>query len=125
MKFFIAVLILLGSLFPPRDADAAPLERGTAITDPLALRELDLGEHRSDQLDRVGFGLRPFVAGSGLSTAPIHNDELFALSSMAPVRRALGGEFERYVARHGVFLPAETIGVGAPHDWQMFDRDLL
>ena len=30
--------------------------------------------------------------------APISNDELFALPSMAPVRKALDDEFDRYIA---------------------------
>ncbi len=81
-----------------RCADAA-LERGAAITDPLALRELELGEHPASGLDQAKFSLRPFMAPAG-SAAPILNDELFALPSMAPVRCALDNEFDRYVARH-------------------------
>ena len=44
---------------------------------------------------------------------------------MAPVRRALDGEFDRYVARHKADLPNETIGVGSSYDFQLFDRALL
>ena len=40
------------------------------------------------------------------------NSELFALPSMAPVRQAIDGEFERYIIRHKAELPNETIGVG-------------
>lgn len=125
LQFFFIILVLLCSAWSAHAVEGAALERGAAITDPLALRELDLREHRSDRLDRAGFGLRPLVAPAGSAAAPILNDELFALPSMAPVRRALDGEFERYVARHRASLPGETIGVGASHDWQMFDRDLL
>jgi hypothetical protein len=125
LQFFFIILVLLCSALPARAVEGAALERGAAITDPLALRELDLREHRSDRLDRAGFGLRPLVGPAGSAAAPILNDELFALPSMAPVRRALDGEFERYVARHRASLPGETIGVGTSHDWQMFDRDLL
>jgi hypothetical protein len=44
---------------------------------------------------------------------------------MAPVRQSIDGEFDRYVARHGVSLPKETIGVGTGFDFQLFDRALL
>ena len=44
---------------------------------------------------------------------------------MAPVRRALDAEFDRYVARHKASLPGETIGVGENFDFQLFDRALL
>src|SRR6266566_1180458 len=54
------VLALLSAALPARAMEGAALERGTAIIDPLALRELDLGEHRASRTDRVGFGLRPF-----------------------------------------------------------------
>jgi len=44
LRFFVTVFILLASILPVRNAQsAAALERGTAITDPLVLRELDLG----------------------------------------------------------------------------------
>ena len=125
LQFLFIILFLLCSALPAHAVEGAALERGAAITDPLALRELDLREHRSDRPDRAGFGLRPFVAPAGSAATPILNDELFALPSMAPVRRALDGEFERYVERHRASLPGETIGVGTSHDWQMFDRDLL
>jgi hypothetical protein len=125
LRFLIGILVLLCGVPPARAVETAELERGAAITDPLALRDLDPGEARSGRFGRVGFGLRPFVAPAASAAAPILNDELFALSSMAPVRRALDDEFERYVARHRTALPGETIGVGASYDWQMFDRDLL
>ena len=51
--------------------------------------------------------------------------ELFALPSMAPVRKALDAEFDRYIARHKADLPNETIGVGTAFDFQLFDRALL
>ena len=57
--------------------------------------------------------------------APLANSELFALPSMAPVRQAIDGEFERYIARHKASLPNETIGVGEAFDFQLFDRALL
>jgi hypothetical protein len=125
LRFLVIIAVLLCGALPVRAAQGAALERGAAITDPYALRELDLGEHPTNGLERVGFGLRPFIAAARTVAAPIFNDELFALPSMAPVRQAIDAEFERYVARHRADLPSETIGVGASFDWQMFDRELL
>src|SRR3979409_2624955 len=56
---------------------------------------------------------------------PLTGGQLFALPSMAPVRRALDGEFDRYIAAHKVNLPNETIGVGTSFDFQLFDRTEL
>ena len=115
MQFIIAVFILLGSLLPLRGADAASLERGTAIIDPLALRELDRGR----------FGLARLMLPARSSNAPLTNSQLFALPSMVPVRNALDDEFDRYVARHKASLPNETIGIGATNAFQLFDRSQL
>jgi hypothetical protein len=110
---------------PSRAADGAAPERGTAIIDPFVLRELDLGEHRASGIKRAGFGLRPFMPTAGSDNTPVLDDELFSLSSMAPVRKALDEDFERYLAKHKASLPNETIGVGLSYDWQLFDRELL
>src|SRR6266851_5039273 len=125
LRFVVIIVVLLCGALPARAAQGTALERGAAITDPYALRELDLGEHPTNGLDRVGFGLRPYIPAARAVAAPILNDELFALPSMAPVRQAIDAEFERYMARHRTDLPSETIGVGASFDWQMFDRKLL
>src|SRR5712675_1952098 len=125
LRFPVIILVLLCGVLPARAAQGAALERGAAITDPGALRELDLGEHPTNGLDRAGFGLRPFIPAAPTVAAPILNDELFALPAMAPVRQAIDAEFERYVARHRAELPGETIGVGASFDWQVFDRAQL
>ena len=93
----------------------AALERGAAITDPLALRELDRGR----------FGLGRVILPMRSSNAPIANSQLFALSSMAPVRKAFDDEFDRYVLRHKASQASETIGVGTSYDFQLFDRALL
>ena len=97
------------------DGACRALERGTAITDPLGLRELDRG--------RLGLGgvLLPMRS----SSTPLTNSQVFALPSMAPVRKALDDEFDRYIARHKASLPNETIGVGTSFDFQLFDRKLL
>jgi hypothetical protein len=107
---------------PARALESGALERGTAILDPFALRALELGASGTDY---AGFSLRPFIPMARADTAPILGDELFSLPSMAPVRKALDEDFERYVAKHRSTLPDETIGVGLSFDWQMFDRELL
>src|SRR5277367_5869038 len=108
-------LLLLGGVLPARAAQNAALERGTAIIEPLALRELDQGR----------FGLRRIMMPTRSADTPLTNDQLFALPSMAPVRKALDGEFERYIANHKATLPNESIGVGTSFDFQLFDRALL
>jgi hypothetical protein len=116
VRFPVTFLVLLAGILPVRHAQsAAALERGAAIIDPLALRELDRG--------RFGLGRVLFTARS--ADMPLANDRLFALPSMVPVRKALDDEFERYIQRHKTNLPNETIGVGSAFDFQLFDRTLL
>jgi hypothetical protein len=116
VRFLAVIFVLLGSVLPARAAQsAALLERGAAITDPLALRELDRGR----------FGLSHVLMPTRSADAPITNSQLFALPSMIPVRKALDGEFERYIARHKADQASETIGVGSAYDLQLFDRTLL
>ncbi len=115
MRFLVIVFMLLGGVVPLRAAPAEALERGTAITDLLALRELDHGR----------FGLARVMAPALSSDAPLTNSQLFALPSMAPVRKALDEEFDRYVLSHQASLPNESIGVGDAYAFQLFDRTLL
>jgi hypothetical protein len=116
VRFLAIVFILLSIAVPVRPAQsAAALERGTAITDPLALR----------QLDRGSFGLTRIMLPMRSSDVPLTNSQLFALPSMVPVRRALDDEFERYITGHKTDLPNETIGVGDAFAFQLFDRALL
>jgi hypothetical protein len=116
VRVLVVSFILLASIVPARHArSAAALERGTAITDPLALRELDRGR----------FGLREMMLPGRAGNAPLASSELFALPAMAPVRQALDGEFDRYILRHRTDLPNETIGVGNIFDFQLFDRAQL
>ncbi|WP_291869924.1 hypothetical protein [Bradyrhizobium sp.] len=115
MRFLPIILVLLCSALPAHAIEGAALERGAAITDPLALRELDGGR----------IGLKRIVLPANADGTPIDNRDLFALPSMGPVRRALDREFDRYVAAHQSGLPQETIGVGPTFDLQLFDRTLL
>jgi hypothetical protein len=112
-RFTILLLLAIG-LSPLGPAQSAPLlERGTAITDPAALGELDRG----------AFGLARMLAPP--AGGPLTDAELFALPAIAPIRRSLDEEFDRYIARHKTELANETIGVGSQFDIQLFDRDLL
>jgi hypothetical protein len=113
VRIIISLLILFGGALAPCIAQSAALERGTAITDPYVLRELDTGR----------FGLGRMVAPAAPVDAPLADDALFALPSMAPVRKAIDEEFDRYIARHKA--ANETIGVGTSFDFQMFDRAVL
>src|SRR5262245_42835419 len=106
-----AILLLLGCAFSARAKDNAALERGTAAIDPLALRELDTGR----------FGLARIMSSPHSGDIPVTNRDLFSLPSMAPVRRALDDDVERYVARHKTAFPDVSIGVGQGFDVQMFD----
>lgn len=110
-----AILLVIACACAARGADPAPLERGTAIIDPLALRELDRGR----------FGLMRMMLPEQSSNQPLANAQLFALPSMASVRKALDDDFERYIARHHAEFPNEGIGVGSEFAFQLFDRAQL
>jgi len=111
----LIALFMLGGAALVRAADNAPLERGAAIIDPLALRSLDAGR----------FGLARMLMPAHSGDAPLTSRELFALPSMASLRKSLDQEFERYIARHKTDLPGETIGVGPSFGFQLFDRAAL
>jgi hypothetical protein len=115
LRLLVTFFASCGAALPLRAAQDLALERGTAITDPYALRELDRGR----------FGLGRMLWPERSANLPLGNAELFALPSMKPVRQALEGEFERYVARHNANLPNESIGVGEAFAFQLFDLALL
>lgn len=116
VRFFLTLLVLLAGVLSANNAQsAAALERGVAILDPAALRELDRGR----------FALGRVITPTRSSDAPLTNDRLFALPSMAPVRKALDVEFGKYIENHKTTLPNETIGIGNSYDFQLFDRALL
>jgi hypothetical protein len=116
LRIPLVILVLLGHALIASAAQAAPaLERGTAITDPLALRELDRGS----------FGLNRVMPPQSSAEAPLANEKLFALPSMAPVRKALDDEYASYIAKHKTDQPNETVGVGPSFDLQLFDPALL
>src|SRR5258708_23676490 len=97
LGFVVVSLILLAGVLPVRHAQSAQaVERGAALTDPLALRELDRG----------WVGLNRVMQPMRSSDAPLTNSQLFALPSMAAVRKALDEEVERFGSRHHAALPA-------------------
>ena len=110
----MSVLLVCG-FSPAHGGEGAALERGTAIIDPAALRELDHGR----------FGLRRIMAPMQSADIPLTSGDLFALPEMAPVKKALDEDFERYIERHKAELPNESIGVGQGFDFQLFDRTQL
>src|SRR6266699_2135492 len=107
-RFLAVVLALLCGASPAGAAQDVAFERGTAITDPATLRELDSGKFRLDRM----------LLPDRSADIPLADSVLFALPSMIPVRQAIDGEFDRYIARHGANLPKETIGVGEGFDFQ-------
>jgi len=116
LRFLVLMMFALmcGALSVSAAPEAA-LERGTAIIDPLGLRELDHGR----------FGIGRMLWPERSADIPLTSGQLFALASMVPVRKAINGEFDRYVERHKKSLPNETIGVGVGFDFQLFDRAQL
>jgi len=115
VRFLLSAFILLSTVQSAHAGEAAALERGTAITDPLALGELDHGRFA------IGSMLLPVRS----SNIPLTSGQLFLLPSMVPVRQAIDREFDRYLAKHKESLPNETIGVGDGFDFQLFDRKQL
>jgi hypothetical protein len=111
LRFLVPLLVLVCCASPARAMQGTALERGTAITDPLALRELDRGR----------FGLGRIMLPARSVDAPITDGQLFALPSMAPVRKAIDAEFDRYVAQQKADHPNESIGVADSSDFQLFD----
>jgi hypothetical protein len=112
VRFLLTAFMLLSTVMPGHAVEAAPLEHGTAITDPLALRELDRGR----------FGIGPMLWPERSTEFPLTSGQMFTLGSMVPVYKAIDEEFERYIERHKKSLPNETIGVGENFDFQLFDR---
>jgi hypothetical protein len=115
LRRLVPVCLLLVSGICAYAAEKLPLERGAAITDPLALRELDRGR----------FSLGRMLVPAQSADLPLTDAQLFALPSMIPVRQAIDGEFDRYIERHKAAFPKETIGVGEGLDFQLFDRAQL
>jgi hypothetical protein len=112
LRFVASLMVLACCAWPAWAMQGAALERGTAITDPLALRELDSGR----------FGLARILLAERSVDTPITGGQLFALRPILPVRKAIDAEFDRYIAKHKADHPEISIGVGDGNDFQLFDR---
>jgi len=115
LRILFTIFFVLCGALPAHAVEGAALEHGAAITDPFALREFDRGR----------FGLTRVMLPMRSADVPLADNQLFALPSMAPVRKALDEEFDRYILRHKASLPNETVGVGTSFDFQLFDRAVL
>ncbi|NVN84779.1 MAG: hypothetical protein HXX15_01710 [Rhodopseudomonas sp.] len=124
MRRWTLLIVLICGVLSPRLGVGGELERGLAIVDPLALRELDLRERQAEGLAQPGFGLRQMLDSAGPS-GPLRNDRLFALPSMAAVRQSIDDEFDRYLDRHRATAARQSIGIGAAYEVQLFDRERL
>jgi hypothetical protein len=107
----LAIVVLLIGACPAQAASDAPLERGTAIIDPAALRELDHGR----------LGLMHVMMPWRSDNRALTNEQLFALPSMMQAAKALDADFARYVERHKAEMPDESIGVGPGFAFQLFN----
>ena len=116
MRFPNQLSLLLAALAVAASISAshsAGLERGVAIVDLAALRELDLRQRPFDGLGARNFGLaRMLGADAGASNA-----DIFALPAIKPLRAALDREFGDY--------NANRTSAGRPANLQLFDRDAL
>ena len=112
VRFLLIALLLFAGAAPARAVAPRRWSAARPIIDPAALRELDGGS----------FGIGRMLLPERSANMPLTDSELFALPSMAPVRKALDGEFDRYIADTKPSLPNETIGVGDGFDFQLFDR---
>ncbi|WP_420132360.1 hypothetical protein [Rhodopseudomonas sp.] len=114
MRRLLGLIVLIGGLVPLVAGAAEASLRALAVTDPLALRELDLREHRGEP--HPGFGLQQMLDPSPaapMSPASFTNDRLFALPAMSGLRAALDDEFQHYRSTH------------APSQWALFDLEAL
>jgi hypothetical protein len=113
LRILVAAAVLFGGAASPSAAETA-LTRGTAITDPDLLRELD--QHDALTISRL-------LAPERNADLPLTTERLFAsLPQLKDIPPAIDAEFERYIARQKAAWPTETIGVGEGFDVQLFDR---
>jgi mono/diheme cytochrome c family protein len=117
LRILVAVVVLFGGAVSSMAAETAALARGTAITDPDLLRQLD--QHDALTISRL-------LSPERNADFPLTTDKLFALlPQLAPIPPAIDAEFDRYIGQHKAAFPSETIGVGEGFDVQLFDRAVL
>src|SRR3954453_11672207 len=114
LRILVAAAVFFGGIVSLLAAENAQLERGTAITDPDLLRELD--QHDALTISRLLWPERN-------ASFPLTNDLTFSwLSQLKEIRPAIDAEIDRYVARQKAAYSTETIGIGEGFDVQLFDR---
>ncbi|EJN13661.1 hypothetical protein PMI42_02991 [Bradyrhizobium sp. YR681] len=114
LLILLAVVVFFSGVTSLFAAENGPLTRGTAITDPDALRKLD----QSDVLT-VSRLLWP----ERNANFPLTTDLLFSsLPQLKEIPPAIDAEFDRYIAQQKAAWPTETIGAGEGFDVQLFDR---
>ncbi|MCK1384145.1 hypothetical protein [Bradyrhizobium sp. 21] len=114
LRILVAAAVFLGGVLSLSAAETVPFTRGTAITDPDLLRELD--QHDALTISRLLWPERN-------ANFPLTTDLMFSwLSQLKDIPPAIDAEFDRYIARQKAAYPTETIGVGEGFDVQLFDR---
>ncbi len=114
LRILIAAVLSFGGAASLSAADTAQLTRGTAITDPDVLKQLDA--HDALTISRLLWPERN-------ANVPLTTDVLFAsLPQLKDIPPAIDAEFERYISKQKAAYPTETIGVGEGFDVQLFDR---
>ncbi|OAE98050.1 hypothetical protein AYJ54_04745 [Bradyrhizobium centrolobii] len=117
LRILVAVVVLFGGVVALSAAENAPLERGTAITEPDLLRKLD---------QRDALAISRLLWPERNADFPLTTDLLFSsLPRLKQILPAIDAEFDRYIARHEAESPTETIGVGDGFDVHLFDRAVL
>lgn len=122
VRLLVAAFCLNGAAHA---ASGATLTGGTAITDPIALRELDAPQAAGDRNAAAGLGLRQMLDADGSSGAVLLNDEFFRLPAMLPVRHAIDRDIDAYAARHRKEIADRPPDADDRSSLQLFDRDLL
>lgn len=117
LRILVVIVALCSDALSLSAAENAPLTRGTAITDPARLRELD--QHDILTIHRILWPERN-------ADFPLTTDMLFSwMSQLKQIRPAIDAEFDSYIARRHAVAPNDSIGVGDGFDVQLFDRTTL
>lgn len=122
IRFAAAALCLSGAL---QSVSADSLTGGTAITDPIALRELDAPHAAGDPSAARGFGVRRMLGADETTEAVLLNDKLFVLPAMLPVRQAIGRDVAAYAMHHRAELSDRRHDDDDRTHLRLFDLDLL
>ena len=91
LRILVAVVVLFSGAVSSTAAENVPLARGTAITDPDLLRQLDQNDALT--ISRLLWPERN-------ANFPLTTDQMFSsLSQLKPILPAIDAEFDRYVAQ--------------------------